>query len=91
LGRKGSKIVKKTRPETTRWKACSSSLQPKVDAETAGEMRFPESARTTPVWVGAVREYEASGELKKEKKAKAARRYWVGCAGTGEVAIPWGC
>jgi hypothetical protein len=73
LGRKGSKIERKTRPETTRWKTCNTSLQPEVDA--VGVRTPPESARTTPVWVWEEREYDVSGELKKEKKEKTARRY----------------
>jgi hypothetical protein len=78
LGRKGSKIVKKTRPEM--WKACNRSLQPKV---TGGVIKVPESARTTPLWVGVPWEHEGNGELKKEKKAKTARRYYVGTGTEG--------
>jgi hypothetical protein len=88
LGRNGSKIVKKTRPEIARWKTCNNSLQAKVGMETGGVIKVPESARTTPLWVGVAWGYEANGELKKEKKAKTARRYCVG-AGT-EEANPWG-
>jgi hypothetical protein len=83
LGRKGSKIVKKTRPEMTRWKACNNSLQPN-GTEIGAAIKVPESARTTPLWVCVAWEYEENGELKKEKKAKTARRYCVG-AGTEEA------